>query len=132
MATAERMPSELVVDALQMAIWTRQSAPDAIVHADRGGQYTSWFFRRGLRSVGLLGTAERLASSVDSTMMESSWPTMHHDLPDRRTWTLREELAPAILKWIEGSYNPYRRHSALGYRSPNDHKDLHTAATAAT
>jgi transposase InsO family protein len=128
---ADHMRSELVVDALQMAIWRRQPAPGAIVHADRGSQYTSWIFGHRLRSAGLLGSMGRVASSVDNTMMESFWSTMQRELLDRRTWASREELASAIFEWIEGFYNPLRRHSGLGYRSPNDFEDLHSAATAA-
>ncbi|NCT92388.1 IS3 family transposase, partial [Cellulomonas sp. APG4] len=67
---ADHMRSELVVDALQMAIWTRRPGPGAIVHADRGAQYTSWIFGHRLRSAGLLGSMGRVASSVDNTMME--------------------------------------------------------------
>lgn len=128
---ADHMRSEIVVDALQMAIWRRQPAPGAIVHADRGSQYTSWIFGHRLRSAGLLGSMGRVASSVDNTMMESFWSTMQRELLDRRTWATREELAAAIFEWIEGFYNPHRRHSGLGYRSPNQFEDLHTAATAA-
>lgn len=64
-------------------------------------------------------------------MMESFWSSMQRELLDRRTWSSREELASAIFEWIEGFYNPVRRHSGLGYQSPNDFEDLHTAATAA-
>jgi len=128
---ADHMRSELVVDALQMAIWTRQPAPGTIVHADRGAQYTSWIFGHRLREAGLLGSMGRVASSVDNTMMESFWSTMQRELLDRRTWASREELASAIFEWIEGFYNPLRRHSGLGYRSPNQFEDLHTAALTA-
>lgn len=128
---ADHMRSELVVDALQMAIWRRHPAPGAIVHADRGSQYTSWIFGHRLRSADLLGSMGRVASSVDNTMMESFWSSMQRELLDRRSWRSREELASAIFEWIEGFYNPVRRHSGLGYRSPNDFEDLHTAATTA-
>jgi putative transposase len=128
---ADHMRAELVVDALQMAIWRRQPAPGAIVHADRGSQYTSWIFGHRLRTAGLLGSMGRVASSVDNTMMESFWSSMQRELLDRRTWVSREELASAIFEWIEGFYNPVRRHSGLGYRSPNDFEDLHSAVTAA-
>lgn len=128
---ADHMRSELVVDALQMAIWRRQPAPGAIVHADRGAQYTSWIFGHRLREAGLLGSMGRVASSVDNTMIESFWSTMQRELLDRRTWATREELASAIFEWIESFYNPVRRHSGLDYRSPNDLEDLHTAAPAA-
>lgn len=128
---ADHMRSELVVDALQMAIWRRHPAPGAIVHADRGAQYTSWIFGHRLREAGLLGSMGRVASSVDNTMMESFWSSMQRELLDRRAWSSREELASAIFEWIEGFYNPVRRHSGINYRSPNDFEDLHTAANAA-
>lgn len=73
---ADHMRSELVVAALQMAIWRRHPAPGAIVHADRGSQYTSWIFGHRLRQTGLLGSIGRVASSVDNTMMESFWSSM--------------------------------------------------------
>ena len=63
--------------------------------------------------------------------MESFWSSMQRELLDRRAWSCREDLASAIFEWIEGFYNPVRRHSGLGYRSPNEFEDLHTAATAA-
>ena len=72
----------------------------------------------------------RVASSVDNTMMESFWSTLQRELLDRRTWASREELASAIFEWIEGFQKPHRRHSGLGYRSPNDFEDLHAATTA--
>lgn len=100
-------------------------------HADRGSQYTSWIFDHRLREAGLLGSMGRVAPSVDNTLMESSWSSMQRELVDRRTWSSREELASAIFEWIEGFYNPVRRHSGLGYRPPSGFEDLHTAATAA-
>jgi transposase InsO family protein len=56
---------------------------------------------------------------------------MQRELFDRRSWSSREDLASAIFERIEGFYNPIRRHSGLGYRSPNDFEDLHTAAVTA-
>ena len=67
---------------------------------------------------GLLGSMGRVASSVDNALVESFWSTMQRELLDRQTWTTRVELAAAISEWIEGWYNPRRRHSALGYLSP--------------
>ncbi|HEY3549253.1 MAG TPA: IS3 family transposase [Propionicimonas sp.] len=59
------------------------------------------------------------------------WSNMQRELFDRRSWSSREDLASAIFERIEGFYNPIRRHSGLGYRSPNDFEDLHTAAVTA-
>ncbi|GAA3819467.1 integrase core domain-containing protein [Cellulomonas soli] len=73
----------------------------------------------------------RVASSVDNTTMESTWSSLQRELLDRRAWANREELASVVFGWIEGFYNPVRRHSRLGYQSPNEFEDLHTTASAA-
>ena len=125
---ADHIRAELVVDALQMARWQRRPAPGTVVHSDRGSQYTSWVFGHRLREAGLLGSMGRVASSVDNGLMESFWSTMQRELLDRWTWATRAELASAIFEWIEGFYNPVRRHSALGYQSPADYERLTPAA----
>lgn len=63
--------------------------------------------------------------------MESFFGSMQIELLDRRSWSMRAELGDAIFEWIEAFYNPRRRHSALGYRSPIEFETLHTAAAAA-
>ena len=134
---ADHMRSELVVDALQMAIWRRRPEPGTVVHADRGSQYTSWVFGHRLRDAGLLGSMGRVASSVDNSMIESFWSTMQRELLDTRTWHSPEQLGSAIFEWIEAWYNPRRRHTSLGMLSPVDYEHhwrserLHTAATGA-
>lgn len=128
---ADHMRSELVVDALQMATWRRRPAPGAIVHADRGSQYTSWVFGHRLRQAGLLGSMGRVASSVNNCMIESFWSTMQRELLDTRRWATKDELASAIFEWIEAWYNPRRRHSSLGYLAPAEFEALHTAAASA-
>jgi putative transposase len=128
---ADHMRSELVVDALEMARWRRRPAPGGVVHSDRGSQYTSWIFGHRLRTAGLLGSMGRVASSVDNTMIESFWSTIQRELLDRQQWLTRADLGSAIFEWIEAFYNPRRRHSALGYLSPVQFEDLHTAALTA-
>jgi putative transposase len=128
---ADHLRTELVVDALQMARWQRRPAPGTIVHADRGTQYTSWLFGHRLRTAGLLGSMGRVASSVDNALIESFWSTMQRELLDRRSWTTRTELASAIFEWIEGWYNPRRRHTSIGNVSPAAFEALHTGAVTA-
>jgi putative transposase len=118
---ADHARSELVVDALEMARW-RRSPERTVVHSDRGSQYTSWAFGHRLRAAGLLGSMGRVASAVDNAMMESFFGSMQLELLDRRTWTTRAELASAIFEWIEGWYNPSRRHTALDDLSPADYE----------
>jgi len=73
----------------------------------------------------------RVASSVDNSMIESFWSTMQRELRDRQHWSTKAELASAIFEWIEGFYNPVRRHSGLGCRSPTEFEALHIAAELA-
>jgi len=125
---ADHIRSELVVDALEMARWQRRPAPGTVVHADRGAQYTSWIFGHRLRTAGLLGSMGRVASSVDNALIESFWSTMQRELLDRRPWETRTELAAAMFEWIEGWYNPRRRHTSLGDLSPAEFEALHNTA----
>ncbi|MGV3711814.1 IS3 family transposase [Pseudolysinimonas sp.] len=125
---SDRITAEIVVDALEMARWQRRPQPGTIVHADRGAQYTSWIFGHRLRQHGLLGSMGRVASSVDNALIESFWSTMQRELLDRREWVSRVELASAMFEWIDGFYNPRRRHTSLGDLSPADYEALHTTA----
>jgi transposase InsO family protein len=126
---ADHLRSELVVDALELACWRRKPA-GTVVHSDRGAQYTAWAFGQRLRTAGLLGSMGRVASALDNAMMESFFGTMQRELLDRRVWSTRKELASAIFEWIEGWYNPRRRHSSIGYRSPVEYERLAVAAGA--
>ena len=72
----------------------------------------------------------RVASSVDNALIESFWSTMQRELLDRKQWSSRVELASAIFEWIEGWYNPRRRHTSLGMLSPHEFETL--AATTQT
>ncbi len=125
---ADHMRSELVVDALQMATWRRRPSPGTVVHSDRGSQYQSWVFGHRLRAAGLLGSMGRVASSIDNCLMESFFSTLQRELLDTRRWDSRAELGSAIFEWIECWYNPRRRHTALGNKSPVAYEDqLHAS-----
>jgi len=120
---ADHLRSELVVDALEMARWRRRPPPgQTVVHSDRGSQYTAWAFGQRLRAAGLLGSMGRVASALDNAMIESFFGTLQLELLDSRTWATRAELARAIFEWIEGWYNPRRRHTSVGDLSPVDYE----------
>lgn len=125
---ADHIRSELVVDALQMAIWRRQP-PDqqTIAHSDHGSQYTSWAFGRRLRAAGLLGSMGSIGDCFDNSVAESFFGTLQLELLDEHHWHTREQLALAIFDWIETWYNPRRRHSYTNMLSPIDYE----TATAA-
>jgi putative transposase len=115
---AEHMRTELVTDALGMAILRRQPNNATIVHSDHGSQYTSWAFGQRLRNAGLLASMGTVGDCYDNAMMESFWGTMQLELLDKNQWKTREELANSIFEWIECWYNPKRRHSSIGMHSP--------------
>jgi putative transposase len=120
---AEHMRTELVTDALGMAILRRQPdrQPDdqrTILHSDHGAQYTSWAFGQRLRAAGLLASMGTVGDCYDNAMMESFWHTLQLELLDSKQWQTRDELANAIFEWIECWYNPKRRHSSIGMHSP--------------
>lgn len=95
-------------------------------------QFTSWLFGTRMREAGLMGSMGKVASAYDNALMESFWGSMQIELLDRRAWATRSELATAMFEWIEGFYNPTRRHTALGNLSPVEFERLHIpAATAA-
>ena len=128
---ADHIRSELVVDALQMAIWNRRPPAGAIHHSDHGSTYTSWACGLRLREAGLLGSMGTIGDCFDNSVAESFFATLQTELLDRSTWPTREVLANAIFSFVEGFYNPRRRHSTLGYLSPADYETQHALRTPA-
>jgi putative transposase len=129
---AEHMRAELVVDALQMAIWRRRPpAGQCVAHSDHGSQYTSWAFGRSLRAAGLLGSTGSVGDAYDNSVVESFFGTLQLELLDQHVWTDRRQLALAVFEWIEAWYNPRRRHTYCAMLSPADHEAAHTVTPAA-
>jgi putative transposase len=125
---ADHIRSELVVDALQMAMWRRQPPRDqTIAHSDHGSQYTSWAFGRRLRGAGLLGSMGSIGDAFDNAVAESFFGTLQLELLDEHHWDTRGQLANAIFDWIECWYNPRRRHSYAGMLSPIDYETTQAA-----
>jgi putative transposase len=123
---AHHIRTELVIDALGMAILRRRPEKDStILHSDHGAQYTSWAFGKRLRDAGLLPSMGTVGDCYDNSMMESFWGTLQLELLDRQAWESRDELANAIFEWIECWYNPKRRHSSLGMLSPSKFEASH-------
>jgi putative transposase len=116
---ADHLRAELVCDALDMARWRRRPPEhQTIMHTDHGSQYTSWVFGKRLRDAGLLASMGSVGDAYDNALIESFFGTLQLELLDRKRWSTRNELAQAIFEYIEGWYNPTRRHSALGYLAP--------------
>lgn len=129
---ADHIRSELVVDAVQMAIWRRRPpAGQTIAHSDHGSQYTSWAFGRRLRAAGLLGSMGSIGDAYDNAMCESFFGTLQLELLDQHHWHTRRQLAQAIFEWIETWYNQSRRHTSLHMLSPIAYENLKATAPAA-
>jgi putative transposase len=125
---AGHIRSELVVDALQMAIWRRRPPEGTtIAHSDHGSTYTSWAFGRRLRAAGLLGSMGSVGDAYDNSVAESFFGTLQLELLDEHRWTDRKRLALAIFDWIETWYNPRRRHSYCKMLSPIDYEAEYAA-----
>jgi putative transposase len=116
---ADHLRAELVVDALEMARLRRQPS-GTTVHSDHGSQYCSWVFGQRLRRAGLFGSMGTVGDALDNAVAESFFASLQCELLDRHRWDTRADLARAMFHWIEAFYNPTRRHSTLGYRSPVD------------
>lgn len=110
--------SNLVVNALDMAIKNRSPEPGGIVHADHGTQFTSWAFTDRIRKAGLMPSFGSIGDGLDNAMMESFWSSMQIELLNRKRWKTRVELANAMFDYIEIFHNRQRRHSQLGYLTP--------------
>ena len=116
-AIANHMRTELVVAALDMAIGQRR--PDGVVHhSDQGSQYTSIAFGSRCHLNGVVPSMGSVGDCYDNAMAESFFATLECELLDRHTFPHRETAQTEVFKWIEGWYNPHRRHSSLGYISP--------------
>lgn len=117
-AMADHLRTELVVQALEMALWNRRPAPGVIHHSDRGCQYTSVAFGQRCREAGILASMGRVGDCYDNALTESFFATLECELLDRHVFRTQAEARTALFAFIEGFYNTQRRHSALGYRSP--------------
>ena len=115
---AGHLRTELVIDALEMALWRRKPGAGLIHHTDRGSQYTALSFGKRLEEVGIKPSMGRTGSALDNAMAESFVSTLKAELVNRHRFPTREAARVAIFEYIEGFYNRVRRHSSLGYESP--------------
>ena len=119
----------LILEALQMAITQRQ--PSGVIHhSDRGCQYTSYAFGKRCREAGVMPSMGSVGDAYDNAMAESFFASLERELLNRRRFKSQAEARMAVFEWIEGWYNPHRRHSSLGYRSPINYERAHERSTA--
>lgn len=117
-AMAARATSDLVVDALNMAVRRRNPAIELVHHSDHGAQYTSLKFGSALRKANIIGSMGTVGDALDNALAESFNATLETELLNRKAWDTRRQLSTAVFEYIEVFYNRQRLHSALGYLSP--------------
>ena len=123
------MRTQLILDALQMAVTQRQPS-GVIFHSDRGSQYTSYALGKRCQEAGIMASMGSVGDAYDNAMAESFFATLEREVLNRRRFKSQAEARMAIFEWIEGWYNPHRRHSGLGYRSPVNYERAHHQARA--
>jgi len=123
---ADHMRSELVVDALQMAVARRRPAPGLIHHSDHGSQYVSLAFGQSAGDAGIARSMGSKGCCFDNAVAESFFATLKKELVHRQSWPTRRELTGEVFEYIEGFFNPRRRHSTLGMLSPAHFEDKHS------
>ena len=118
-AMGHDLKAQLVIDAMNMAIGQHRPR-DVIHHSDQGSQYTSVAFGLRCREAGVRPSMGSVGDAYDNAMCESFFATLECELLARRKFPTKAEARMALFQFIEGWYNPARRHSALGYKSPID------------
>jgi putative transposase len=122
---ANHLRKELVVGALEMALGQRSPEADLIHHSDQGSQYTAIAFGKRCKEADVRPSMG--SCCYDNALCESFFATLECELIERQRFETRAEARMAIFDFIEGWYNPHRRHSALDYESPMTYEQHHAA-----
>ena len=111
------LATDVVLEALNMAV-SQRKPKHVIHHSDHGCQYTSLAFGRRCEEVGVRPSRGSVGDAYDNAMCESFFASLECELIDRRRFRTHAEARMAVFNYVEGFYNPRRRHSALDYLSP--------------
>jgi len=117
-AVSKRMKRDLAIRALQMAIAFRSPPKGCIHHTDRGSQYCSHDYQKLLRQHEFKVSMSGKGNCYDNATVETFFKTIKAELIWRRSWETRRQAEMAIFEYINGFYNPRRKHSAMGWKSP--------------
>lgn len=114
----KEMTAQLVIDALMMALWRRGKPHELLHHSDQGSQYTSEDFQRLLAEHGITCSMSRKGNCWDNAAMESFFSSLKAERCSSKNYLTRDQARADVFDYIEGFYNPRRRHSVLNYLSP--------------
>ena len=119
----EAMTTQMVTDALMMAIWRRGRPRTLMHHSDQGSQYTSEAFQRLMRDNGITCSMSRSGNCWDNAAMESFFSSLKTERIRGQVYRTRDQARSDVFDYIERFYNPTRRHSTLGYLSPMQYEE---------
>lgn len=119
-AMGVRNNSELVQEALTMALWRRGKVRDVIVHSDQGSTYASGDYQRQLQDNHLQCSMSRKGECLDNAVAESFFGTLKNELVYHEDYRTRAQAKQSLFEYIEVFYNRQRRHASLDYRTPVD------------
>jgi len=125
-AIADHMRTELVLEALQMALGRRVPTRRLMHHSDRGSQYASAAYRHVLREQGIVCSMSGKGACWDNAVCESFFSTLKTELVHRHDWQTRDAVKSAIAEFIECFYNVQRLHSTLGYVAPAKYEESYS------
>lgn len=117
-AVSDRLHKELALDALRKALAIRQPEKGLIHHSDRGSQYCSLAYQAELRKHDIQISMSGAGNCFDNAVVETFFKTLKTELVWRTVFQTRAEAKDAVGRYIDGFYNPVRRHSTLDYVSP--------------
>lgn len=126
-AMSTNLKTDVVLEALNMAVTQRQPR-NVVHHSDHGCQYTSIAFGMRCKEAGVRPSMGTVGDAYDNAMCESFFGTLECELLDRRRFRSQVEARMAVFDYLEGFYNPRRRHSALDYKSPIEYETTHALA----
>jgi putative transposase len=114
------MPTEIVLDALLMAVWRRKPELPVIIHSDQGSQFGSDDFVRWCKDNKLIPSMSRRGNCYDNAVAESFFSSLKKERIRRKIYSTREEAKSEIFDYIEVFYNRIRRHAKIGNQVPAD------------
>ena len=118
--TGHRQTTQLIIDALTNAVHRTKGQDKVILHSDQGSQYSSYEYKQFSKKYNIILSMSRRGNCYDNAVAESFFKTIKKELVRKQVFRTREEAASKIFEYIEMFYNSKRRHSYLGYISPNE------------
>ena len=120
----DRLTQDLTTDALMQAVKRQRPSKGLIHHSDRGKQYASYAYQKLLKKYGIRSSMSRSGNCYDNAYIESFWGTLKKELVFGQKYQTRKDARLSIFEYIEVFYNRTRKHSALGYKSPEQYAKL--------